>query len=46
MNLSIGKSRKWLKMTNINGLTGMQDIFEDVCEGKIAPDAGLIVKLP
>ena len=44
--LSIGKSRTWLNMTEINGLVGMKAIFEDVCEGKIAPDAGLIVRMP
>jgi hypothetical protein len=43
--LSIGKSREWLKMTDIDGLEGMQLIFKDVCEGKIAPDAGLIIKM-
>lgn len=46
MSVSIGKSREWLKMTEIDGLEGMQEIFEDVCDGKIAPEAGLIIKLP
>jgi hypothetical protein len=45
LSLSISKSREWLKMTDVDGLEGMQAIFEDVCEGKIAPDAGLIVRM-
>jgi len=43
--LSIGKSREWLKMTDVDDLEGMQAIFDDVCEGRVAPDAGLIVKM-
>jgi hypothetical protein len=43
--VSVAKSRDWLKMTKIDGLSGMQAIFEDICEGNIAPDAGLIVKM-
>lgn len=45
LSLSIGKSSEWLKMTDLDGLTGMQAIFEDVCEGKVPPDAGLIVRM-
>lgn len=45
LSLSIAKSREWLKMTDLDGLEGMQAIFEDVCEGKVAPDAGLIVRM-
>lgn len=45
MDLSIGKSREWIKMTEISGLQGMQEIFEDVCNGQIAPDIGLKVVL-
>jgi hypothetical protein len=45
LSLSIGKSREWLKMTDLDGLSGMQAIFEDVCEGKVPPDAGLVVRM-
>lgn len=43
--LSIGKSKEWLKMTNLNGLEGMRSIFVDICEGKTDADAGLIVQM-
>lgn len=39
------KSRSWLKCTTIDGLEGLSDIFSDICEGKVAPDQGLIVSL-
>jgi hypothetical protein len=45
LSVSINKSREWLHMTDIKGLEGLQAIFEDVCEGKIAPNNGLIVRL-
>jgi hypothetical protein len=44
--LSIGKSREWLNMTDLEGLEGMQGVFEDVCDGKIPADTGLIVRMP
>ncbi|MFT6269303.1 MAG: hypothetical protein ACJAVV_002128 [Alphaproteobacteria bacterium] len=43
--VSINKSREWLNMTDLDGLEGMQAIFVDVCEGKVAPDNGLIVRM-
>jgi hypothetical protein len=43
---SFAKSREWLKMTDIQGLQGMADIYVDVCEGKIAPEAGLTIRMP
>lgn len=45
MQSSVAKSRDWLKMTDIAGLKGLQEIFDYVCNGKIAPEAGLIIKL-
>jgi hypothetical protein len=44
--VSISKSRAWLNMTDLNGLAGMQAIFEDVCDGNVAADTGLIVRMP
>lgn len=46
LKYSFGKSREWLKMTDIHGLEGMQEIFADVCEGKIAPESGLTIRMP
>ena len=43
--VSIAKSKEWLNLTDLKGLAGMQEIFEDVCEGKIAPNNGLIVRM-
>ncbi|MFQ3248389.1 MAG: hypothetical protein ACI9O6_000191 [Glaciecola sp.] len=40
---SFAKSREWLKMTNIDGLQGMAAIYPDLCEGKVAPEAGLLI---
>ena len=45
MDAYVAKSRAWLKMTEISGLEGLQAIFDDVCNGKIAPDSGLIIRL-
>lgn len=39
------KSRDWLSMREIDGLTGLQDIYDDVCHGRIAPNEGLIVNV-
>jgi len=43
---SFAKSREWLKMTDVEGLQGMAEIYPDVCEGKIAPEAGLTIRMP
>ena len=39
------KCRAWLQLTKIDGIEGLSGVYQDVCEGKIAPDAGLIVEL-
>lgn len=44
--VSISKSRAWLNMTDLDGLAGMQAIFEDVCNGNVPADTGLIVRMP
>jgi hypothetical protein len=45
MSRSIGESRAWLKITHIDGLEGVEAIFTDICEGKVRPEAGLIVNM-
>lgn len=39
------KSRTWLRLRKIDGLQGLADVYEDVCEGRIAADEGLIIEL-
>lgn len=39
------RSRDWLKVTSIDGLGGLQAVFDDVANGRIAADEGLIVEL-
>lgn len=39
------KSRDWLKLTRIDGLSGLAAVYPDVCEGRVAADEGLIVVL-
>jgi len=39
------RSRDWLKITSIDGLNGLRDVFGDVANGKVAADEGLIVEL-
>lgn len=45
MQSSIQKSASWLKLTKLDGLKGLAEVYPDVCEGKVAPEAGLIVKM-
>ena len=39
------KSRAWLKLRAIDGLPGLAEVYEDVCEGRVAADEGLIIEL-
>ncbi len=39
------RSLEWLKVTPLDGLAGLQAVFSDVADGKIAADEGLIVEL-
>jgi len=39
------KCREWLTLRKIDGISGLAEIYHDICEGKIAPDEGLIVQL-
>ena len=40
---STQQSRDWLKVDHLQGLKGLSDVFQDVAEGRAAPDRGLIV---
>ncbi|MDT0582500.1 DUF2855 family protein [Brumicola blandensis] len=42
---SIAQSTKWLKVTDLQGLKAMSDVFDDVCNGKVSPELGLIIHL-
>jgi hypothetical protein len=42
---TISRSAKWLTLTQLDGLAGLADAYQDVCEGKVAPETGLIVKM-
>lgn len=39
------RSRDWLKIRPVEGLPGLQAIFDDVANGRIAADEGLIVEM-
>jgi hypothetical protein len=39
------KSRAWLRLRTIDGLQGLAEVYEDVCEGRIAADQGLVIEL-
>jgi hypothetical protein len=38
------KSRDWLTFRKIDGLQCLAEIYGDVCDGRIAPDQGLIIE--
>jgi hypothetical protein len=40
---STAKSRDWLKITELQGVSGLAEVYQDVCDGKVAADQGLIV---
>ena len=37
------KSRDWLKISELQGVSGLAEVYQDVCDGKVAADQGLIV---
>lgn len=39
------QSRQWLKLTRLDGLTGLAAVYADVCAGHNAADEGLIITL-
>jgi len=42
---TVAKTRDWLKLQRVAGLEGLETVYDDVCEGRVAPDAGIIVEL-
>ncbi len=42
---SYKQSRNWLEIEELAGLEGLQQVFLDICGGKIDPTKGLIVKM-
>jgi hypothetical protein len=45
MQSTIRRSASWLKLTQLEGLDGLANVYQDVCEGKVDPEAGLIVAM-
>lgn len=42
---TVSRSRQWLKLQKLQGLTALETIYPDVCAGRIAPDEGIIIEL-
>jgi hypothetical protein len=42
---STAKSRTWLKINELAGVEALADVYQDVCDGKVAADEGLVVVL-
>ena len=42
---TVEKSRSWLKLKKLAGLSGLEGIYPDVCAGKVAPDQGIIIEM-
>jgi hypothetical protein len=45
MYQTAAKSSSWLELRKIDGLTGLADVYGDVCAGRIAANQGLIIEL-
>ncbi len=45
MMKSIMASHTWLKVKKIDGVDGLAEIYQDVCDGKIPANEGIIVKV-
>ena len=42
---TVAKSRSWLKLKKLPGLSGLESIYPDVCAGSVAPDEGIIIEM-
>ncbi|SLJ84649.1 DUF2855 family protein [Psychrobacter sp. DAB_AL43B] len=40
---SAAKTVPWLKIKELDGLNSLEDTYQDICDGKIGPDEGLVV---
>ncbi|OXL24795.1 DUF2855 family protein [Psychrobacter sp. DAB_AL32B] len=40
---SAAKTVPWLKIKELDGLNSLEDVYQDICDGKIGPDEGLVV---
>ena len=40
---SAAKTTPWLKIKELDGLNSLEDVYQDICDGKIGPDEGLVV---
>ncbi|MDH4048643.1 MAG: DUF2855 family protein [Gammaproteobacteria bacterium] len=45
MQQAFVQSREWLKLKNVDGLSGLSEIYPDVCAGRIDADRGLVVEM-
>ncbi|MGI9233881.1 MAG: DUF2855 family protein [Woeseiaceae bacterium] len=39
------RSHRWLRLRELDGLQGLADVYLDVCNGRLAADQGLVVRL-
>lgn len=35
----------WMDINLLDGLTGLEEVYDDVCNGKVSPKTGLVIKL-
>ena len=42
---SIADSKRWMKVSDLNGLSDLEEKFQAIADGKIAPELGLIVRM-
>jgi hypothetical protein len=42
---TVAKSRSWLNLEKLSGLSGLESIYPDVCAGRVAPDVGIIIEM-
>ena len=45
MTQTTRKATEWLNLRRLDGLSGLADLYEAVCEGGIPPNDGLIVQM-
>lgn len=43
MMKSVAKTTPWLKIKELDGLNSLEEVYQDICDGKIGPDEGLVV---